>query len=267
MTPDTTCLRNCLNMGKIEIQQQNHVNALERGSLNPVVIHSTRFLIPMSSKSRFSKFTYRKKHGMSSFFSDFQTQVISLLIFTNTLRQVNSLFMKNDNFAILVISKTKAFNVTTSNTRNFKGIPTLTSQIFLILVYWTISFLHKHATVHFDDFLILVTPKTKAFIVTTSNTRNFKGIPTFTSQIFLVLVHWTMSFLRRHAKVHSDDFLILVTSKPRLGFQGHYFKHKELQGYFNIYLTDIFGSGLLDNVLESQTWYSTFGRLPHTCNL
>ena len=26
MTPDTTCPRNCLNMGKMEIQQQNHDN-------------------------------------------------------------------------------------------------------------------------------------------------------------------------------------------------------------------------------------------------
>ena len=121
----------------------------------------------------------------------------------------------SDDFLILVILKTKTFKVTTSNTRNLNGIPTFTLQIFLVLVYWTMSLNRRHGTVHFDDFFILFAFKAKAFKVTTSNKRNLKGIPTFTSQIFLVLVYWTMSFLPRHATVHFDDFLILVTFKTK----------------------------------------------------
>jgi hypothetical protein len=130
-----------------------------------------------------------------------------------------------------------------------------------------------------------------------------------------------------------DDVLPLQTcysTSPRLphtcyllnqGFQGHYFKHKEPQVYFNIYLTDfqsscfnepgnsfadmlqyilkipsyllplkprfsrsllqtqgtsrdfniyltdIWSSGVLDNVIPSLTGCSTFLRLSHTCHL
>ena len=51
------------------------------------------------------------------------------------------------------------------------------------------------------------------------------------------------------------------------GLQGHYFKHKEPQGYSNLYLTYIQSSGLMDNVIPSQTWYRTIPWLPHTCYL
>ena len=163
--------------------------------------------------------------------------------------------MKHDNI-ILVTSKTKVFKVTTSNTWNLKSILAFTLQIFLVLVYWTMSFLRRHDTVHFDDFLILVTSETKVFKVITSNTRNLKGIPAFTLQIFLVLIYWTISFLCRHVTVHSNDFLILVPLKPRLSrsllqTQGtsRVFQHLPYR---------FFVSGLLDNVIPSQTCYSTF---------
>ena len=78
------------------------------------------------------------------------------------------------------------------------------------------SFLLRHATVHFDDFLIIVNSKTKVSKVTTSNTRNLKGILTFILQTFLVLFYWTMSFLCRHDVIHFDDFLILVISKTKV---------------------------------------------------
>ena len=185
------------------------IMSLERRSQNTVVIHSTRLLLPMSFKSRLAKLTYRKKLGMSSFFADFQILFILILIFSNKMRQVNPLFMKHDNFVLLVAPKTKAFKVTTSNTRNLNGILAFTLQTFLVLVDWTMTFLHIHVTVHFNDFLILVTSKTEAFKVTTSNTRNLKGILAFTLQIFLVLVHWTMQFLCIHGKVHFDIFLFL----------------------------------------------------------
>ena len=77
------------------------------------------------------------------------------------------------------------------------------------------SFLCRHVTVHFADFLIFVTFRTKAIKVTTSNTKNLMGILAFILQILKVLVYWTMSFLRRHFTVLFCDFLILVTSKPR----------------------------------------------------
>ena len=58
---------------------------------------------------------------------------ILILIFINTLIQVNSLFMKHDNFVIFVASKTKAFKVTTSNTRNLKGILVFPLQIDIVI--------------------------------------------------------------------------------------------------------------------------------------
>ena len=74
-----------------------------------------------------------------------------------------------------------------------------------------------------------------------------------------------------------DDVIPLQTcysTSPRLphtcfllnqGLQGHNFKHKEPQGYSNIYLTAIYSSGSLDDVIPLQTCYSTFCRLPHIC--
>ena len=74
-----------------------------------------------------------------------------------------------------------------------------------------------------------------------------------------------------------DDVIPLQTcysTSPRLphtcfllnqGLQGHNFKHKEPQGYSDIYLTDIYSSGSLDDIIPLQTCYSTFCRLPHIC--
>ena len=50
-------------------------------------------------------------------------------------------------------------------------------------------FFRRYVTVHFYDFLILVTSKTKDFKVTTSNKRNIKGFLAFFLQIFEVLVY------------------------------------------------------------------------------
>ena len=74
------------------------------------------------------------------------------------------------------------------------------------------SFLRRHVTEHFYDFLILEASKTKVYKVTTLNTKNLKGILTFILQTYKVLVYWTMSFLCRHVTVHLHDFLILVSS-------------------------------------------------------
>ena len=74
------------------------------------------------------------------------------------------------------------------------------------------SFLRRHVTEHFYDFLILEASKTKVYKVTTSNTRNLKGILTFILQTDKLLVYWTMSFLCRHVTVHLHDFLILASS-------------------------------------------------------
>ena len=125
------------------------------------------------------------------------------------------------------------------------------------------SFLCRHVTVHFADFLIFVTFRTKVIKVTTSNTKNFMGILAFILQILNVLVYWTMSFLRRISLYcfATSSYLLPLNQ----GFQSHNFKHKEPQGYSDIYLTDIYSSGSLDDVLPLQTCYSTFCRLPHIC--
>ena len=71
--------------------------------------------------------------------------------------------------------------------------------------------------IHFDDFFILVTSKTKAFKVITSNIRNPKGILTFTLQIFLVLFYWTMSYLCRHITVYiltTSSYLLPLLPRP-----------------------------------------------------
>ena len=68
-------------------------------------------------------------------------------------RQVTELFYHS---FILVPSKTKVYKVTTSNTRNLKSILTFILQTYKVLVYWTMSFLCRHVTVHLHDFLILV---------------------------------------------------------------------------------------------------------------
>lgn len=82
--------------------------------------------------------------------------------------------MKGVDILILVTSETKVFKVTTSNTRNLKGILAFIFQIFLVLFDWTMSFLRNHATVHFDHFLTCTISKTKAFKVTTSNRRDLR---------------------------------------------------------------------------------------------
>ena len=92
-------------------------------------------------------------------------------------------------FLIPEASKIKVYNVTIVNTRNLKGILTFILQTHKVLVYWTMSFLCRHVTEHFYDFLILEASKTKVYNVTTSNTKNFMGILTFILQTHEVLVY------------------------------------------------------------------------------
>ena len=77
-----------------------------------------------------------------------------------------------------------------------------------------------------------------------NHVNHVNGILTFTLHIFLVLVYWTMPFLRRHVTVHFDYFLIFFTSKTK-AFKVTTTKFKVSQGYSNLYLTDIFDSVLL----------------------
>ena len=134
--------------------------------------------------------------------------------------------------------------------RNLKGFLAFILHIFEVQVYLEMSFFCRQVTELFHHSFILVPSKTKVYKVTTSNTRNLKGILTFILQTYKVPVYWTMSFLRRISLYcfATSSYLLPLNQ----GFQGHYFKHKEPQGYSGIHLTDIFGSDL-DSVIPSQT--------------
>ena len=105
-----------------------------------------------------------------------------------------------DDFFILVTSTIKVFKVTTSNTRNLKGI------LAFIKTYFRFCFIgqcHSFAG-NFDDFLILFTSITKAFKITTLKTRNLKGILTF----FL--------FLKSKNTIHKRELLINFTGMTKI---------------------------------------------------
>ena len=139
-------------------------------------------------KTRFSMSLLQKQLRNLKGFLAFILQIFEVQVYLEMsffCRQVTELFYY---FFILVLSKTKVHKVTTSNTRNLKGILTFILQTDEVLVYWTMSFLYRHVTVHLHDFLILLSSKTKVYKVTTSNTRNLKGILTLILHTFKVLV-------------------------------------------------------------------------------
>ena len=126
------------------------------------------------------------------------------------------------------------------------------------------SFFRRYVTVHFYDFLILVTSKTKEFKVTTSNTRNIKGFLTF---FLLYLRFWFIG------KCHSfADMLRYITTTssyslpPKPRFFRSLLQTRNLKSFLafilQIYFRFWFGqcysfADILQHLL----------RLPHNCNL
>ena len=163
--------------------------------------------------------------------------------------------MKHEDFFTLATSETKVFKVTMeTNTRNLKGILAFFLQIFMVLVYWTMSFHRRHATIHFDDFLIYLLPLKPRFSRSLLQTQGTSRV----FQHFSYRYFWFCFIGQCHSFADMVQYIFTTSSyllflKPRLSrsFLHFYFKQKEPQGYSCIYLTDIFGFGLLDNVIPS----------------
>ena len=208
-------------------------------------VTSYNFLIPMTSKPRFFKFTTSNTENLRNY----KTFLIQILIIFYDMTIGSNEEVISYNFLILVTSKPRFIKFTTSNTENLRNYKTFLLQILIIFYDMTIG---SNEEVTSYKFLILVTSKPRFFKFTTWNTENLRNYKTFLIQILIIFYVMTIG---SNEEVISYNFLILVTSKPRF-FKFTTSNTENLRNYktFLLQILIIFMIWLL---VAMRKWYHT----------
>ena len=183
-TPEQKCKEKCIKWEKWKTLSV----FVERGSLNLVVMNSTRFFIPVSSKSRLSEVTTSINRVNKRFFLIFMIQ--GIVIFDWELHIHTTRFTSDENWwlPILVTSKIKALLQT-------QGTSTLFHNFSYRFVWFCFSSQWRYYCHILHELLATSSywwpPKSRL----TSNTGNINIISQFLLQICLILFQFTMTLL------------------------------------------------------------------------
>ena len=219
---------------------------MEGGSLNLVVIKSTRFFIPVSFKSRLSKVTTWKNGLKNVILNIFDT---SYRYFEWALHIYTSRFLWDKNWWFPHTGDLQNQGIT-SNTGNINIISQFLLPICLILFQFTMSLLFLHTAWTFGSFVILVTSKIKALLQTPGTLTLFHN--------FSYRFVWFCFNSQCRYYFYILQELLVASSYWWPPKSRHYFKHREHQHYFTISLTDLFDFVSIHNVVTIFTYCMNF---------
>ena len=160
----------------------------------------------MTSKTRLFKVTTSN----TWYYKNYKTFFLQIFFISRCMPIGTSMGTKLSHFLILVTSKPRLFKGTISNTWNYKNYRKFLLQISFISRRMPIGTSMGTKSSHF---LILVPSRPRLFKGTTSNTWYYKNYRTFLLQIFVISRSMPIG---TSIGIISSQFLILVTSKPRL---------------------------------------------------
>ena len=136
-------------------------------------------------KSRFFKFTSSNRANLENY----KTFLLQILIIFHDMTIVSTEEVISYNFLILVTSKPRVFEFTSSNTENLRNYKTFLLQI--LIIFHDMTILSTEEVISYN-FLILVTSKPRFFKFTNSNTENLKNYKTFLLQILIIFYDMTI---------------------------------------------------------------------------